>query len=263
MKNTVHDGVVIWKLAPRSSFVCIFCFVSPEVKTSPNLFCPIPLPFTCSRWRFFLALSPAPFSIVLCHPTPNSRPKEFRLVFASLAAAAPLDGQPHRRRLFQFLFVCSCCPLTEFHCVFSASFIRSHRFVLFVIYCIFAENTIQCSDCCRVGRQNLCSSFLSNNTITSDRKGLHHDLKIFQARCLGRFFGISSTPKQLVTCSEFSLIIIVKQSIFHWFNIKNTITCDRKGLHHDLEIFHARCLVRFLVSLQHQWSLSHVMSFLL
>jgi hypothetical protein len=107
--------------------------------------------------------------------------------------------------------------------------------------------------------------FNMKNTITCDRKGLHHDLKIFQARCLGRFFGISSTPKQLVTCSEFSLIIIVKQSILHWFNTKNTITCDRKGLHHDhdLEIFHARCLGRFLVFLQHQCNLSHVMSFIL
>jgi len=27
--------------------------------------------------------------------------------------------------------------------------------------------------------------------------------------------------------------------------MKNTITCDRKGLHHDFEIFHARCLGRF------------------
>jgi hypothetical protein len=67
------------------------------------------------------------------------------------------------------------------------------------------------------------------NTITCDRKGLHHDLEIFQARCYGCFFGISSTPMQLVTCSEFYLIII----------------CDRKGLHQDFEIFHARCLGRF------------------
>ncbi len=101
------------------------------------------------------------------------------------------------------------------------------------------------------------------NTITCDRKGLHQDLEIFQARCLGRFFGISSTPIQLDTCSRFFLIIVVKQSILHWFNMKNTITCDRKGLHHDLEIFQARCLGRFLVFLQHQCNLSHVMSFLL
>jgi hypothetical protein len=100
------------------------------------------------------------------------------------------------------------------------------------------------------------------NTITCDRKSLHHDLEIFQARCLGRFFGIFSTPMQLVTCSEFFLIIIVKQSILHWFNKKNTITCDRKGLLHDLKIFHARCLGRFLVFLQHQCSLLHVMNFL-
>jgi hypothetical protein len=59
------------------------------------------------------------------------------------------------------------------------------------------------------------------------------------------FFGISSTPMQPVTCSEFSLINIVKQSILQLFNMKNTITCDRKGLHHDLEIFQARCLGRF------------------
>jgi hypothetical protein len=42
--------------------------------------------------------------------------------------------------------------------------------------------------------------------------------------------------------------------------MKNTITCDRKGLHDDLEIFQARCLGRFLVFLQHQCNLSHVVS---
>jgi hypothetical protein len=104
--------------------------------------------------------------------------------------------------------------------------------------------------------------FNVKNIITCYRKGLHHDLEIFHARCLGRFFGISSTPMQPVTCNEFSLIIIEKQSILHWFNMKNTITCDRKGLHHDLEIFHARCLGRFLVFLQQQQNLSHVMNFL-
>jgi hypothetical protein len=79
------------------------------------------------------------------------------------------------------------------------------------------------------------------NTITCDRKGLHQDFEIFYARCLGRFFGISSTPMQPVTYNEFSLKIIVKQSIIHCFNMKNTIICDRKGLPHDLEIFQARC----------------------
>ena len=53
------------------------------------------------------------------------------------------------------------------------------------------------------------------NTITCNRKGLHQDFEIFHARCLGRFFGISSTPMQLVTCSEFSLINIVKKRIFY------------------------------------------------
>ncbi len=48
------------------------------------------------------------------------------------------------------------------------------------------------------------------NSYTCDRKGLHHDLNIFQAKCLGRFFGISSTPMQPVTCSEFLIIIIVE-----------------------------------------------------
>ncbi len=48
------------------------------------------------------------------------------------------------------------------------------------------------------------------NTITCDRKGLHHDLEKFQARCFVRVFGVSSTPMQPVTCFEFSLIIIVK-----------------------------------------------------
>ncbi len=90
-------------------------------------------------------------------------------------------------------------------------------------------------------KQSILHWFNMKNTITCDRKGLHHDLEIFQARCLGQFFCISSTPKQLVTCREFSLIIIVKQSILHWLNMKNTITCDRKGLHHDMEIFHVRC----------------------
>jgi hypothetical protein len=71
------------------------------------------------------------------------------------------------------------------------------------------------------------------NTTTCDRKGLHQDFEIFHARCLGRFFfGISSTPMQPFTCSEFLLIIIVKYSILYLFNTKNTKTCDRKGLHH-------------------------------
>jgi hypothetical protein len=112
-------------------------------------------------------------------------------------------------------------------------------------------------------KESILHWFNMKNTITCDRKGLHYDLKIFQARCLGRFFGISSTPMQLVTFSEFSLINIVKQSILHLFNMKNTITSDRKGLHYDLKIFQARCLGRFLVFLQHQCNLSHVVSFLL
>ncbi len=53
------------------------------------------------------------------------------------------------------------------------------------------------------------------NNIICDRKGLQQDFEIFHARCLGRFFGISSTPMQPVTYNEFSLIIIVKQSIIH------------------------------------------------
>ncbi len=52
--------------------------------------------------------------------------------------------------------------------------------------------------------------FNTKNTETCDRKGLHHDLEIFHARGFVRFFGISSTPMQSVTCSEFLLIIIVK-----------------------------------------------------
>ncbi len=48
------------------------------------------------------------------------------------------------------------------------------------------------------------------NTNTCDRKGLHHDLEIFPARCFVRVFGVSSTPMQPVTCSEFLLKIIVK-----------------------------------------------------
>jgi hypothetical protein len=35
-------------------------------------------------------------------------------------------------------------------------------------------------------------------------------LEIFQARCFVRFFGISSTPMQPVTCTEFLLKIFVK-----------------------------------------------------
>jgi hypothetical protein len=94
-------------------------------------------------------------------------------------------------------------------------------------------------------KKNILHWFNTKNTITCDRKGLHHDLEIFQARCFVRFFSISSTPMQPVTYNEFSLIIMVKQSILHWFNTKNTNTCDRKSLHHDLEIFQARCLGRF------------------
>jgi hypothetical protein len=61
----------------------------------------------------------------------------------------------------------------------------------------------------------------------------------------GSFFGISSTPMQPVTCNESSLITIVKYSILHLLNMKNTITSERKSLHHNLEIFQARCLGRF------------------
>ncbi len=46
------------------------------------------------------------------------------------------------------------------------------------------------------------------NTNTCDRKGLHHDFEIFQARCFVRVFGISSTPMQPVTYTEILLIII-------------------------------------------------------
>jgi hypothetical protein len=46
---TTESWFEIW----RPIVICLFfCFVSPEVKTSRNLFFPIPLPFTCSRWRF-------------------------------------------------------------------------------------------------------------------------------------------------------------------------------------------------------------------
>jgi hypothetical protein len=112
-------------------------------------------------------------------------------------------------------------------------------------------------------KQSILHWFNMKNTIICYRKGLHHDLEIFQARCFVRSFGISSTPMQPVTYNEFSLIIIVKQSIIHWFNMKNSIICDRKGLHHDLEIFQARYLDVFLVFLQHQCNLSHVLSFFL
>jgi hypothetical protein len=44
----------------------------------------------------FLAPSTGPFSIVFMSPYPNSRPKEFRLVFASLAAAALSYGKSRR-----------------------------------------------------------------------------------------------------------------------------------------------------------------------
>jgi hypothetical protein len=111
-------------------------------------------------------------------------------------------------------------------------------------------------------KQSILHWFNMKNTITCDRKGLHHDLEIFQARCSGRFIGISSIPMQPVTCNESSLIIIVKQRILHSFNMKNTITCDRKGLNHDFEIFQARCLRRFLVFLQHQCNLSYEMNYL-
>jgi hypothetical protein len=113
------------ELGARSSFVNFFVLSRPEVKTSRNLFFS-PLSRLHVLGGAFLTPSPAPFSIVLCHPTPNSRPKEFRLVFASLAPAALLDGQPPCRRVFTFvcLFV---LPRAELDSVFSASFIRSHR----------------------------------------------------------------------------------------------------------------------------------------
>ena len=113
-----------------------------------------------------------------------------------------------------------------------------------------------------------------NTEISSDgtRKILKHVIgkvsttiwKYFRLDVWDVFFGISSTSMQPVTYNEFSLRIIVKQSIIHWFNMKNTIICERKGLHHDFEIFQARCLGRFfLVFLQHQCNLSHFLSFFL
>jgi hypothetical protein len=113
-----------------------------------------------------------------------------------------------------------------------------------------------------IEKQSILHCFNMKNTITYDRKGSPPRFGNISCQMFGTFFGISSTPMQPVTCNEFSLLIIVKQSILHWFNMKNIITCNRKGLHHELEIFHARCLGRFLVFLQHQSNLSHVMSFL-
>jgi hypothetical protein len=45
--------------------------------------------------------SPAPFSIVLFHPTPTLRPKEFCLFFTILAATALAVGQS--RRMVKFI----------------------------------------------------------------------------------------------------------------------------------------------------------------
>jgi hypothetical protein len=168
-------------------------------------------------------------------------------------------------------------------------------------------------------KQSIIHWFNIKNTIIYDRKGLHHDFEIFQARCLGRFFWyffntnatchmfwvysdnyckieyytnltqwilkhvigkVSNTiwkyfrldnwdvfwyffnTNATCTFNEFSLIINVKQSIIQWLNMNNTIICDRKGLNHDLEIFQARCYGCFLVFLQHQCNLSHVLSFI-
>ncbi len=72
---------MIWKLAPD---LHLFVFSVSSRRSRQVQTC-----FFSSLSRLhvlvgaFLAPSPAPFSIVLCHPTPNSRPKEFRLVFAS------------------------------------------------------------------------------------------------------------------------------------------------------------------------------------
>jgi hypothetical protein len=112
-------------------------------------------------------------------------------------------------------------------------------------------------------KQSILYWFNMKTTIICHRKGLHQNLEIFQAKCFIRFFGISSNPMQPVTCTEFLLIFIKKKSILHWFNVKNTIICDRKGFHHDLEIFQARCFVLFLVFIQNQCNLSHLMNFLL
>jgi hypothetical protein len=98
---------VIWKLAPD---LHLFVFSVSSRRKSRQ----VQTGFFPSLTRLlvlggaFLAPSPAPFSIVLSHPTPNSRPKEFRLVFASLAAAALLDGQPRRRRVFNFVLFSYC-----------------------------------------------------------------------------------------------------------------------------------------------------------
>ncbi len=160
-----------FEFGARLSIFYFFVLSRPEVKTSPNLFCPIPLPFTCSRWRFSRPFPRALFYCVYVTLPLIRGPRNF----ASFSPVWP--PQPYWMVslvvVVYFNFVrLFALPRAEFDCVFSASFIRSHRFVLFVIYCIFAVNTIQCSDCCRVGRQNLCLSFLSNILWCIDRESL-------------------------------------------------------------------------------------------
>ena len=158
--ESVHDGVVISNLAP-DLHLFVFSFSSrPEIKTSPNLFSH-PSPVYMFQVALFTPFPPRPFLLFYVTLPLIRGPRNF----ASFSAVWP-QQPPWMVSLvvvvyFNFVRLFAL-PRAEFDCVFSASFIRSHRFVLFVINCIFAVNTIQCSDCCRVGRQNLCLSFLSN-----------------------------------------------------------------------------------------------------
>ncbi len=85
----------------RSSFgYFAFCLTGSQDKS--KIVFPHPSPVTCSRWRL-INPSPVLFSIVLCHPTPYSRPEEFRLVFTELAAATLGVGQFRRSSFIHFV----------------------------------------------------------------------------------------------------------------------------------------------------------------
>jgi hypothetical protein len=144
-----------FEFGARLSFFFFFVLSRPEFKTIPNLFCPIPLPLTCHRLRFSRPFPRALFYCVYVTLPLIRGPRNF----VSFSPVWP--QQPFWMVILvvvvYFNCVCfSCCLGQNLIVCFSASFIRSHQILLFVIYCIFAVNTIQCSFCCRVVQQNLC-----------------------------------------------------------------------------------------------------------
>ena len=154
---SVHDVVVISNFA-RVCHLFLFLFLSRrkwrQVET-----CFAPYPFTWHRWSF----SARPFLLFFMYPYPLIvRPREFGLVFASLALVALEAGQS--RRSYFLWFFSWLLPRAEFCTVCDPVCFSNLKpsSVLFVWLIVFIFNTIQCGVCHRVAKKIVCESFLGN-----------------------------------------------------------------------------------------------------